>query len=212
MPAPLELLATVRRRVLIHRRALAAACAALTVWIALHTLTVPPPADVVVVTAAHNLASGSTLARDDLARTRFRPGSVPAASFRSPERLVGRTLAAPLSAGSPLTARQVLGRSVLAGYPDDAAIGLRIPDPDAASLLRPGDRVDLVASDPQADDKTELLVRDAVVLALPEPDPDALGSGTDSGGRLVLFAVPKQGIEHVAALASSRFLTVIWNR
>ncbi|RNL78283.1 SAF domain-containing protein [Nocardioides marmorisolisilvae] len=208
----LELLSDARRRVLIHRRAIAAVCAGLAVWIALHTLTAEPPAGELVVTAAHDLTSGSTLGADDLTRTRFRPGSTPDGSFGSPERLVGRTLLAPLTRGSPLTARQVLGRSALAGYPDDVAIGLRIPDEDAAALLDPGDRVDLVASDPQGERPTETLVHDAVVLALPEPDPDAVRLGSEGAGRLVLFAVPKVGIEHVAAMGSSHFLTVIWNR
>ncbi|MFL6159908.1 MAG: Flp pilus assembly protein CpaB [Marmoricola sp.] len=212
MPAPLELLANLRRRVLIHRRVIAAVCAGLAVWIALHTLTAAPPAGILVVTAAHDLASGSTLSSDDLSRTRFRPGSVPEGSFGNPQRLVGRTVLAPLTRGSALTARQVLGRGVLAGYPDDSAIGLRIPDEDAAALLHPGDRVDLIASDPQQGDKAERLVSDAIVLALPEPDPDSARVGSDSGGRLVLFAVPSADVEHVAAVATSHFLTVIWNR
>jgi Flp pilus assembly protein CpaB len=212
MRAPFELLRDLRRRALIHRRAIAAVCAGLTVWISLHLVTAQPPTGIEVVTAAHDLDSGSTLTADDLTRARFSPGSVPAGAFRVPDRLVGRTLLAPLTEGSPLTARQVLGRSALAGYPADSAIGLRIPDQDAAALLDPGDRVDLVASDPQGDDTTELLVHDAVVLALPEPDPDAARTGTESGGRLVLFAVPSADVEHIAAVGSSHFLTVIWNR
>jgi len=212
MRAPFELLRDLRRHVLIHRRAIAAVCAGLAVWLALELLTATPPSGVTVVTAAHDLTSGSTLSAADLTRTRYNPGSVPSGAFRAPERLVGRTLVAPLTEGSPLTARQVLGRSALAGYPDHSAIGLRIPDEDAAALLDPGDRVDLVASDPQGADTAERLVRDAVVLALPEPDPDAARSGTETGGRLVLFAVPSQDVEHIAAVGSSHFLTVIWNR
>lgn len=212
MRAPFELLRDLRRHVLIHRRAIAAVCAGLAVWLALELLTATPPSGVNVVTAAHDLDSGSTLRAADLTRTRYRPGSVPSGAFRVPERLVGRTLVAPLTEGSPLTARQVLGRSALAGYPDDAAIGLRIPDEDAAALLDPGDRVDLVASDPQGDDTAERLVHDAVVLALPERDPDTARSGTESSGRLVLFAVPSPDVEHIAAVGSSHFLTVIWNR
>jgi pilus assembly protein CpaB len=212
MLAPIAVLHAVRRHVLIRRRTLAALCVALAVWLALDTLTAAPPVGVPVVTAAHDLASGTPLAADDLRRTRFTSDSVPGAAIRDPRRLVGRTLLVPLTRGEPVTSRQLLGHDALAGYPGLSAIGLRIPDEDVAALLDPGDRVDLVASDPQGDHPPEALVRDAVVLALPRPDPEAARAGAQSGGRLVLFAVPREDVEHVAATASSHFLTVIWNR
>jgi pilus assembly protein CpaB len=212
MLAPLEFLALTRRRVLIRRRPIAAVCAALAVWTALHQLTESPPAGIRVVTAAHDLDSGDSLRPEDLRVTSYAPGSVPERAVRDPRALIGRTLLVPLTTGEALTARQVLGPSALAGYPDRSAVALRIPDQDAAALLDSGDRVDLVASDPQGDDKAETLVADAVVLALPKPDPEAARIGVESGGRLVLFAVPTEDVEHVAAVASSHFLTVIWNR
>src|SRR5689334_8527068 len=189
MLAPLELLVTVRRQVLIRRRTIAAICAALAVWSVLHQLTATPPTGIRIVTAAHDLASGDPVGPDDLRFTRFTPGSVPSRAVRDPKLVIGRTLVVPLSRGEPLTTRQVVGTSALDGYPDRSAIALRIPDQDAAGLLDPGDRVDLVASDPQGDDKAELLVADAVVLTVPKPDPDAARIGAESGGRLVLFAV-----------------------
>ena len=212
MLAPLDVLHAARRQVLIRRRTLAALCAALAVWSGIHGLTRPPPAGVALVTAAHDLDSGTTLARSDLRRTRFSRGSAPAGAARDPDPLVGRTLLAPLARGEPVTPRRLLGAGALAGYPGLSAVGLRIPDEGAAALLEPGDRVDLVASDPQGGRDPERLVRDAVVLALPQPDPDAARTGVASGGRLVLFAVPRDDVEHVAAVANSLFLTVIWNR
>lgn len=212
MLAPLELLEHVRRQVLIRRRTLAALCAALAVWLGFDTLTAPPPAGISVVTAARDLTSGTALEPGDLTRTRFAPGSVPSRALRDPQRLVGRTLLAPMSRGEPLTSRRLLGAGVLAGYPEHSAVGLRIPDEDVAALLEAGDRVDLVASDPQDGRDGERLVRDAVVLAVPDPDPHAARTGAQSGGRLVLFAVPSEDVAHVAAVASSDYLSVIWNR
>lgn len=212
MLAPLHVLHAARRQVLIRRRTLAALCAALAVWSAIDALTVAPPAEVALVTAAHDLDSGTVLAASDLRRTRFSPGSVPADAARDPGRLVGRTLLTPMARGEPLSRRHLLGTGALVGYPGLCAIGLRIPDEDVVGLLDPGDRVDLVASDPQGDHDPERLVRDAVVLALPEPDPDAARTGVASAGRLVLFAVPREDAEHIAAVANSLFLTVIWNR
>jgi len=212
MLAPLRFLESVRRQVLIRRRVLAGLCAGLAVWSCLIALTRSPPVGVEVVVAAHDVDSGTTLEPDDLERVRFAPGSVPATAIRHPAEAIGRTVLAPLAEGEPLTARRLLGPGGLAGYPGRSAVGLRIPDQDAAALLDPGDRVDLVASDPQSDDDPVLLVRDAVVLALPAPDPDAAQLGTEAGGRLVLFAVPTDGVEHVAAVAAAHFLTIIWNR
>lgn len=212
MLAPLALLEVVRRQVLIRRRSLAALCAALAVWFGLDAVTADPPVGVPVLTAARDLPSGTTLGSGDLQRTRFAQGSIPASAVRDPAALLGRTLLVPVEDGQPLSRRQLLGSSGLSGYPGRSAIALRIPDPDAAALLDPGDRVDLIASDPQSDVEPERLVRDAIVLALPRPDPDHAGFGVEGAGRLVLFAVPRAGIEHVAAVANSHFLTVIWNR
>jgi pilus assembly protein CpaB len=212
MLAPLAFLELIRRQVLIRRRSLAALCVALAVWFGLNTLTAAPPAAVPLLTAARDLPSGSTVAADDLERTRFSPGSVPPTALRDPRSIVGRTLLVPVERGEPLSSAKLLGEGALTGYPGRVAIGLRIPDEDAAALLDPGDEVDLVATDPQGDAEPERLVRDAVVLAVPRPDPDAGTVGGTGSGRLVLFAVPREGIEHVAAAATSHFLTVIWNR
>lgn len=212
MHPPREVFDLLRRHLLIRRRALAAVCLGLAVWCALDVLTAAPPRGVPVVTAARALESGTTLTAGDLRRTRFSPTSVPATALRDLRAAVGRTLVAPLARGEPLTDGRLLGRGMLAGYPDRSALGLRIPDADAAALLRPGDRVDLVASDPQGDDEGERLVRDAVVLALPEPDRDSPRLGTDAVGRLVLFAVPREDVARVAASGAAHFLTVIWNR
>ena len=211
MRAPLSLLELARRQVLIRRRSLAALCAGLAVWFGIESLSADPPPTVVLLTAAHDLTSGTRIDADDLTRTRFAPGSVPDAAVRDPDAVVGRSLLVPLGRGQAVTTAQLLGKGVLDGYPDRAAIGLRIPDQDAAALLDPGDRVDLIASDPQSDAEPERLVRDAVVLALPPPDPDAAGVA-GSSGRLVLFAVPRAGIEHVAAVANSHYLSIIWTR
>lgn len=212
MLAPLTLLESLRRQILIRRRALAAICFGLAVWTALDVLTVAPRAGVEVVVAAHDLASGTSLAGGDLVKVRFAPDSVPATAIRDPDTAIGRTTVVPLARGIPLSTDQLLGDGALSGYPDRSAIGLRIPDQDAAALLHPGDRVDLIASDPQSNADPERLVSDAVVLALPKPDPDAAQLGTTGNGRLVLFAVPRADVEHIAAVSTSHYLTVIWNR
>ncbi|MFL6159375.1 MAG: RcpC/CpaB family pilus assembly protein [Marmoricola sp.] len=210
MPSPLELLARARRRVLIHRRGLAALLLGLAVWAALDGPGSAHPAEVDLWTARHDLDAGAVLGASDFRRTGFVAGSVPRAATRDLRTLVGRTLATPLGEGEVATTRMVLSNRRLSGYPGRAAIAVRIPDADAVGLLRSGDHVDLVASDPQQQTPPRRIARNAVVLMVPRPT--GAGGGTEGGsGRLVVLAVPSDDVEEIAAAESALFLTVIWN-
>lgn len=209
MPSALDALHGVRRRLLIHRRGLIALCLAVLVWSVVATLRPPDPPSATVWTAVRDLASGTVLQPDDLRATRIPRDAVPRAAhdLRS---LAGRVLATPLGAGEAATATHLMGNDHLAGYPGRSALPLRIPDADAVSLLRTGDRVDLVASDPQQAQRGSRIATDAIVLAVPEPR--TAGNAPALDGRLVVFAVPTEEVVAVAAAASGLFLTIIWNR
>jgi pilus assembly protein CpaB len=207
---PLRTLDRLRRRILVHRRLLAAALAALTVWLVVQAATAPPPATVPVWTAARDLTSGTVLARGDLQRTGFAPGSVPAAAVGSVGAVLGRTLATPLGKGEPVTPAHVAGAERLAGYPGRAAVAVRIPDSEVVALLTPGQRITLVAADPQGATLPERVVDDAAVLAVPKLD-TAAAAGT-LGGRLVVLAVPRELAAEVVAAGTTRYLGVVWNR
>lgn len=112
-----------------------------------------PTRDVVV--AAHDLTAGDELTADDL-----RVASVPAhlvpAGTPGADELPGRRVTASVPAGLPLVAGLVGGVLVDGALVDDARFGLappqgtvtvpvRLVDPAVARMLRPGDRVDLVA-------------------------------------------------------------------
>lgn len=207
---PLRVLDDLRRRVLVHRRLLAGACAALVVWLVVQAATTPPPATEPVWTAAHDLDSGAVLGRDDLTRTGFAPGSVPAAAVRSLAGVLGRTLATPLGRGEPVTAAHLAGAERLAGYPGRVAVAVRLPDPGVVGLLTPGQQVTLVASDPQGGQPPERIAEDAAVIAVPKES-----AGADAGltsGRLVVFAVPRETADELAAAATTRYLSVVWSR
>jgi Flp pilus assembly protein CpaB len=209
---PLRLLDDLRRRVLVHRRLLGATFAAIAVWLVVQAASAPAPATVPVWTAAHDLASGATLTRGDFRRTGYAPASVPAAAVRLLSSVVGHTLATPLGAGEPITVAHLVGTDRLVGYPGSAAVAVRIPDADVAALLTPGQRVDLVATDPQGGRPPERVVEGAAVLAVPQG-----GGGVDSAnglltGRLVVFAVPEHLADALASAGTSRYLTVVWSR
>lgn len=158
-----------RRSVLARRRPLAAVCAAVAVVATLQANAAPPPPRVPVLTAAHDLPAGAVLRPDDLTRTPFDPASVPAGVLRGAAQAVGRTTTTPVRAGEPLTDARLLGASLLDGYPGLVAVPVRIGDPGAVRLLRVGDRVDLLAADPQGEQPARTVGRDVPVLAIPGP-------------------------------------------
>lgn len=207
---PLHLVDDVRRRILVHRRLLGGACAALAVWLVVQATTSPPPATEPVWTASHDLPSGTVLARGDLTRTGFARGSVPPAAVRSAGEVLGRTVATPLGRGEPVTASHLAGSESLAGYPGRSAVAVRIPDGDVVALLSPGQRVALVASDPQGGQPPERVADDAAVLAVPRKGSEP-AAGTLSG-RLVVFAVPRDEADEVAAAGTTRYLSIVWSR
>jgi Flp pilus assembly protein CpaB len=209
---PLRPLDDLRRRILVHRRLLGASFAAIAVWFVVQSTSAPAPETVPVWTAAHDLASGTTLGPHDLRRTGFTPASVPASAVRSLTSVVGRTLATPLGTGEPVTVAHLVGADRLAGYPGRSAVAVRIPDADVAALLTPGQLVDLVATDPQGGRPPERVVEGAAVLAVPHS-----GGGVSSAdglltGRLVVFAVPAYLADTLASAGTSRYLTVVWSR
>ncbi len=210
MPAVLRLLDRLHRRVLIHRRVLAALCAGAALLLTITALRPPADPTALLWTAARDLPSGSVLTAADLRRTAFRPGSLPAAAPRDLTDLVGRTLSAPLGAGEAVTSTRLLGSTLLAGHPGRVAVPVRIADQDVVGMLRVGDRIDVVASDPQGRRAPERLLSGAPVLVVPAAPEGRNGPGLP--GRLLVVGVPEDAAVTVAEAAASLYLTVIWNR
>ncbi|MET0999350.1 MAG: SAF domain-containing protein [Marmoricola sp.] len=199
-----------RRRVLLHRRPLAALTAAGAVLAALQATSPPDPATVEVWTAARDLPSGTVLRRGDLAGARFSPGTVPADVVETPEEVVGRTLAAPMSRGEVVTTLRTVAGGLLRGYPGTTAVPLRITDAAVVDLLRVGDRVSFVVADPDGRAASRVLLEDVAVVAIPHAQEGALDHGTP--GRLVVAAVPREAASEVAAAAATSILIPVWDR
>ena len=190
-------LRSVRRAVRLRRRLLAAGLAAGAVALGLGVVAPPPPPTTPVVVAVADLRGGGVLAASDLAVRRFPPAAVPAGAARSPSRWMGRTLAAPVRAGEPLTDVRVVGPGLVAGYgPGVVAAPVRIADAGSVALTRVGDRVDVIAPDPRGQLPPTLAVGNAAVVAIPAVDDD-LGSSTS--GALVVLAVSPMEAERLAA-------------
>jgi Flp pilus assembly protein CpaB len=195
-----------RRTVLARRRPLAAVCAAVAVAAALQANAAPPPPRTMVLTAAHDLPGGVVVSAADLHRTPFAPDSVPAGTFSGAAAAVGRTTAGPVRAGEPLTDARLVTSSLLDGYPGLVAVPVRIGDPGAVRLLRVGDRIDVLAADPQAKAPAAVVGRDVPVLAVPSAGDRTPGL---TNGALVVLGLPPAAARAVAQASVSSVLSVV---
>ncbi len=206
-----RLLATLRtpgwRRTLLVRRTAALLLAALALALALR------PADAAtrgpVVVAARDLASGTAL-------------TAPTSPSPPGQAISSRPVccAAPADGDGPGARRSGPGRRTdhrrpagragrgraVTGRPGDAAVPVRLADPDVARLLEPGSRVDVVTPAPDGD-RPVVLAADAAVLTVVAAEADTL-TGQGSRGRLVLVALPRADAARVAAAALSEQVAV----
>lgn len=193
-----------RRAVLTRRRPLAAVCVALAVVAGLHAARPPSPRTVRVTVAGHDLASGTVLTPHDLVVRRV-PASL--SPVGSTAQAVGRTLAAPVNAGEPVTDVRLVGPSIVAGYPGRVALPVRIADGDAVALVQPGDHVGLVAADPRRGTATWVAV-DVPVLSIPQSHADATASASLPGRLLVVAALPAD-VDRIVGATATDLLSVV---
>ncbi len=199
-----------RRTVLARRRPLAALCVAVAVAAGLRAATAPPPPTTMVLTAAHDLGAGVVVQPGDLQRTPYPPGSVPTGTLRNAATAVGRTTAGPVRAKEALTDARLVAAALLQGYPGLVAVPVRIGDPGAVRLLHVGDRVDLLAADPQGGSSAQVVGRDVPVVSIPRASDDS--PGLTNGGALVVVGVPDGTAGAVAQAGVSSFLSVVLTR
>ena len=187
---------------LARRRLLAALLTAVAVAAGLQTVMAPPPARVGVLVAARDLPAGAVLRTGHLVETDFEPGSVPSGLARDAP---GRTLAAPLRRGEPVTDVRLVGPALTDGYPGRAAVPVRLPDAAMVDLLRVGDHVDLVSADPQGGG-AEVVAADVPVLAIPDQAADTGAAGLT--GRLVVVGAVPRDVARIADASVRTFVTI----
>ena len=141
----------------------------------------------------------------------------------------GRSLAAPVRAGTPLTDRSLVGRALVRSMPrGTVAAPTRIADPELLRLIRAGDRVDVVtagSSDPYLTETTrptagaaspgtgygqpQVLARSALVLAIPSASSDDSPPPTGNDGLILLAVPPWIAVELTGAGKSSQLSLIL---
>lgn len=198
---------SIRRAVLARRRLLAAGFAAVAVGAGLQAAAAEPPALVPVPVATRDLPAGTVLTGDDVEPVGFAPGTVPAGAESDGSALAGRTLAAPLRAGEPVTDVRLVGPALTEGYPGMSAVPVRLPDPGMAELLRVGDRIDLIAADPQGE--SAVVAYGVPILALPAASASTTATGLP--GSLVVVGARASEVTRIADASARTYLTVAFS-
>ena len=156
----------IHRFVFEHRRTLAAAFAGLAVLTALSALRQESD-DATVLVARHDLRSGHVLAASDLRTSTVPPAARPSHTLGRGA-AIGRRVAGPMRAGEAITDYRVLQDDALSGYADDAVLTtIRVDRSDGLTGLHVGDRVDVVAVDPDGESKAKVVARAVEVVTLP---------------------------------------------
>ncbi len=196
-------------RTLLLRRAAAALLVGLAAVLALTSGA--GSADVPVVVATRDLSPGTELGAGEVVLRGLPAQAVPDGAARATTTVLGRTLAAPVRRGEPLTDVRLAGPDLARAVSADPAaisVPLRLPDPAIAALLHPGAVVDVVTVGERSDEPV-VLARGARVLAVLEPArAQRAGSTTAVEGRLVLVALDAAAATRVAAASLTQSLTV----
>lgn len=196
-------------RTMLLRRAAAAALVLLAAVLALSPAGATSGETVLVATT--DLAAGTVLEPAAVQVRSLPDGAVPDGALRSADAAIGRTLAAPLRRGEPVTDVRLAGAALaraVAADPDAVSVPLRLADEGVARLLHPGAVVDVVTLG-ERQDVPVVLARDAEVLAvLAAGDGGAPAAAAVSSGPLVLVALDPDAATRVAGASLSAALTV----
>lgn len=200
-------LAQLSRSMQWHRRLLAAGLAAAAVALALHAAEPAPPATVPVVVAARDLSGGTRLAPGDLEVVDVLDGTVPHGTLRDTGGATGRLLAGPVRAGEPVTDVRLLGPALLDGWGEGlVATPVRIADPGVLELVRPGDRLDLIAVPVDGTAGAAVVASRVPLLTVP---PRAESGVLADGALLVVAVTPERATALAEAAVTSRLSVVL---
>jgi pilus assembly protein CpaB len=162
-----------------------------------------------VVVAARDLAAGTELGAADLRIVSMPVGIVPSGSSPRAGGLIGRIAAGAIRRGEALTDARVVGPGLAAGLDpgESAAVPVRIADPEAAALVRVGDRVDVLGT-PVAPDGSQATAGETVTIASAVRVLAVLRSRDPADGVVLVVAIGAAAARTLAGAAGRHRLTV----
>lgn len=165
-----------------------------------------------VLVAARDLSGGVALTRADLRTARLPRSLLPRGALLDVSAVLGRSPSGPVRSGEPLTDVRLLGPALLraSGAEHLVAAPVRIADPGAVALLRPGDRVDVIAGAGTAPGagSAQVVAADLPVIGVPPGSAD----GAAEGALVVLAASPAVAARLVGTAATARLSVTVRGR
>jgi pilus assembly protein CpaB len=197
-----------------YRRLAAAALLALGVACGLASLAPPRAVTTPVATAARDLRAGAVLAPGDLRVVDLPASDVPSGTV-DVAALVGRQLTGAVRRGEPLTDVRLDNGPLRRPGSGLVSAPVRFADPQAAQLLRPGMRIDVLAASTATDATpaaASVVAANVTVVAIPTAVPASSDATPDVGveGALVILATSAGQARQLAqAQVSSRLSAVV---
>src|SRR5690606_30581496 len=162
---------------------------------------------VTVLRAVEPLPAGSRAAPGQVRAVPLPADAVPEQALTDPAQMSGRIIAATVPVGQVLTEPDlVAGRSL---RPGAVLAPVRLSDPGLAAVLRPGEVIDIVATDGRSG-AAEIVAEAVRLVTLPELG-EAAGRA-DAGGVLLLIETDAGTATELARAAATSTLSVIWRR
>jgi Flp pilus assembly protein CpaB len=191
-----------RRLLRRHRRGVTAGLVLVSLLCALESLSPAAPPTAPVLVAAADLPAGRALTSADLRVAQWPRSERPSGNLAEPAQARGGVLAAPVRRGEPLTDLRLVGPRLIGTLgPGVVAVPVRLADAATAVLVRPGDRIDLLASPvDRGGGRASVLAEGLQVLTVPA---SADASGAD-GALLVVAATRRVALAVAAASAVDR--------
>ena len=177
-----------------------------------------------VVVAARELTPGRILMAADLRRAELPSAVVPAGAVTDPAQLLGAASTGAVHTGEILTDLRIVSPRLAAaatGVADARIVPMRLADNAVTAILRPGDRVDVVAADDAPADieiraqhhapTARTLAADAAVVLVSGTAAGSTSRAPAAAERVVLLALDPEHAATVAAASLHTALTVVFH-
>jgi pilus assembly protein CpaB len=203
-----------------YRRLIRAGAIAVVVAIAISRLAPNPAVTSTVVVAARDLPAGEVLTTADLRTIDLPPATVPVGVVTDLAAVVGSQLSGPLRRNEQLTDVRLNDGVLRRPAPGLVSTPVRLADSQAALLLVPGQRIDVLAASTATDagaapiTAASIVAADVMVVAIPIASTppgatEAIGDVGVEGTLVVLATSAAQARQLAQAEVSSRLSAVV---
>jgi Flp pilus assembly protein CpaB len=161
------------------------------------------------VVSARDIRAGSVLGPADVRLAQVPDSLRPVGAFSTLGSVAGRLLAGAARAGEPITDARLVSPSTDihgSGDPGKSIVPVRLSDAGVASLLHPGERVDVVAGSIEGDRRVLATMAVVVAVVAQQAEPRYGSAGHD--GPLVLLELSSDSATQVAAMSLERAVAV----